>query len=145
MLVMKCWLYCRWKRWILCRFMVVLIEIMYIWDYTEIAINVLIRGSLPNHGHIKGVEFSLSNMFLAWITNLMVCPDHQAWLCQFCQFPCTFVNLHAVSFDGELATGIAECICITHRSSWWCHFLFLQNNGIYQTLHMLEQYDMRTH
>ena len=126
MLVMKCWLYCRWKRWILYRFTVLLIETMYIWDYTEIAIIVVIRRSSLNHGYTKGEGFSLSvsplsNMLLTCITNVMWCP----WFVliikldfKVCKigFLIEIINSHAVFLDGELATGIAECVRIINTN-----------------------------
>ena len=134
MLVMSCCSYCRWKRWILYRFTVLLIETMYILDYTVIAIIVVIRRSSPNHGYIKGEGFSLSviplsSILLTCITSVMRCP----WFdlitkldCEVCKmgFLVKIVCFHAVFLD-ELATGIAECIRIIHTSSWWCHSLFL--------------------
>ena len=108
---------------------VLLIETMYIWDYTEIAIIVVIRTSSPNHGYTEGERFSLSvsplsNMLLTCITNVM----RWSWFALIIKFhfeACKIgknllvkiVNFHAVSFDGELATGIAECIRIIHTGS----------------------------
>ena len=148
MLVVRCWSYCRWKRWILSRFTVLLTETMYIWDYTEIAIILVIRKSPPNHGYTKGEGFSLSvsplsNMLLTCIANVMQSP----WFVLITKLDfevCKISNFQSVSLDGELVTGIVICIRIIH-TSWWCIVNFYKINGIYQALHMLEQYDMRTH
>ena len=127
MLVMRCWSYCRWKRWVLYRF-TVLIKTMYIWDYTKIVIIVVIRRSSPNHGYTKGEGFSLSsspvlNILLSCITNVIwyqwfvLITKLDFEVCKIV-FLVKIVNFHVVFHDGEPATGIAECICIIHTSSW---------------------------
>ena len=124
---MMCWLYYKWKRWTLYRFTVLLIETIYIWDYIDIPVIVVIRRSSPNHGYTKreGSSLSvsqLSHMLLTCTTNVMRCP----WFVlitklnfEACKigFLVKIINFYAVSLDGELVIGIAECICIIHTSS----------------------------
>ena len=89
---------------------------MYILDYIEIVIIVVIRKSSPNNGYTKREGFSLSvsplsNMLLICITNLMRCPQFVLTtkldfeVCKI-SFLVEIVNFHAAFLDGELVIGI---------------------------------------
>ena len=122
MLNMRCWLYCRWKRWILYRFTVLLIETMYIWDYTEIA-----KSSWRLEGVCQIKMMIMMNCFVVCLT-IGIQPHFQLGV--FSE-SCTILNLqHAVSRGWTCAEHKLRFrwmnLCSSgtttpHTTKWWIH------------------------